>query len=971
MIKEILTKAAAKDFNDAVCDEYGLYYSKDYKRLLSYKNPLFSQDKRQSFSSIIIHPKTKIICEDAFRDYGTLTCHGFLDSVKTKLILPEGLEIIGNNAFTNSGISHVLIPKSVNTIYGNPFAFSRITEIENYSDFFKIKEGILYNENFDCLIHCFVQIESFISYSQTTCIRDGAFSCQLKLKSVILSNIEQIGNRTFYNCPNLEYIRFSEKLKTIGDEAFKNKIESSFFDEAEIESFNRTGKRKLVNDSREIIIPFNTEHIGKEAFPHITNIKSNSPNFIIDSNFLLSADGKILFNCLTTSKTVVIPESVEFIMGEAFEGCQSIERLIIPDNVKYIGNRAFRYCYELKSVYFESHFIELGEYVFSDCIKLKNITLPLELKKIPNGTFYNCPEICNNIFPNSVTIIGEYACSNCGFKELTMPKELITIGEYAFENCRQLHSLTLNDKIEIIGSFAFSSCDKIEELCFPKSLKEIGCYSFKLHNKVKISNRLMSIDDNGLGGDWHELIIYIPTQYVWDMVCYNEIKNYQHIVPSFKKWTLEERLSGLDLGTFSFTKYNGFNPYERDYNKPGLYSGDMECFISLYENYSPKITKKIVLDKRVKYVCNSAFVKSDCGVAFYADLGEVFLPDTIIAIGNNAFEFCGIKKFKLPELLEYIGDFSFKNTRIDNKIIIPKKVSHIGMNPFACDFIESYHLKIECHSPFFKIVDNILYTNDMKRLIYCFNFNDYIIIPDKVETIDDYAFSYLPTRNITIPSSVKWIGNHAFAWCNKLEKINLTNVRFIGKSCFCGCESLKKVTMPNSEIINASMFEYCNNLKTVKINFHTKKIDSYAFKNCPNLTKILLPPNITEIGEAAFLGSGIKKIVCESTYFEIKDNMLFTKGLRTLIYCFNKKSKVIVPEGVIEISNEAFANRKEMNNIRFPSSLLKLGERVFSGCSNLKLIDLSITEIQKLDKNVLACCGSKPQIKIKKKEKPS
>ncbi|MBO4661458.1 MAG: leucine-rich repeat domain-containing protein [Bacteroidaceae bacterium] len=979
METKLLTEVFLTDFSEAICDEYGFYYSRDYKRLLSYKNPYEKQDKMpRNLKKIIINPKTKIICEDAFRNckayekYIVSHCSGsyqacgleikFDNDNKTELVLPDGLEVIGKNAFTNSCFYKITIPKTVKTIYGNPFSYSDITIIKNLSPFFELENGILYTQTKDSLIHCFTQLESFISNSRTTIISDSAFASQQNLRTVILSNVKEIGDKVFYNCPNLEYISLPDKLEKIGVKAFKQKVASPHFSEDEREYYLDTRKRRLRNIPLEIVIPANTKYIGKEAFACISKIQSKSRNYIINDNLLLSTDGKVIYNCLGGLKTIAIPESVECIMGCAFEGIQSIERLIIPPNIKYIGNEAFRYCYNLKSVYFETNDIELGKSVFSDCISLKYITLPNNIKEIPERTFNNCPSIDSIVLPNTIVRIGEYAFDECSFHELSMPKELRIIEKCAFQGCNNLKTIILNEKLEEIGSFAFSDSDKVEELYIPKNVQKIGTYAFNIQKKVTISNTSMQMGDYGVGRREHELIIQIPTRYVRDMKCHHEIKEYWHIVPSFKEWTLAERLSGKDMGEYRHMHYDEYGHPVIDVSKPGTYSGDMECFISLFDNYSSNCVNKIALDKRVKYICNNAFKDYHNTTS---KLKSVIIPDTTIAIGDYAFEDTELNKLDLPDNLEHIGNFAFKDSIIKEKLIIPKTVSHIGTNPFANTWQKWYYTEVECLSPNFKIIDSILYTSDMKRLIYCFNHEDYIKVPETVVSIDDYAFSQLPLKSISIPFSVKQMGKSAFDYCRNLETININNVSVIGEGCFSGCKSLKKIVMPYSELVNAYMFNHCDNLKSVIINEHTQIIGEGAFKDCHNLTKLVLPKNVMQIGESAFVGSGIKNILCETSYFEVKDNILYTKGLRTLICSFNRKSKIVIPEGVVEISKEAFAGRKEMKSIQMPSSLQILGERVFSGCRSLELIDLRKTEIKKLDTYTLTECKSDPKVLIK------
>jgi hypothetical protein len=49
---------------------------------------------------------------------------------------------------------------------------------------------------------------------------------------------------------------------------------------------------------------------------------------------------------------------------------------------------------------------------------------------------------------------------------------------------------------------------------------------------------------------------------------------------------------------------------------------------------------------------------------------------------------------------------------------------------------------------------------------------------------------------------------------------------------FAGCTSLRKILLPNQ----------------------TRKIDDYAFFDCPALQTITIPPTTTELGQAPFSG---------------------------------------------------------------------------------------------------------------------
>ena len=91
----------------------------------------------------------------------------------TEYTVPTGVNIINNSAFLNtSSLTKVLLPEGLTTIGEDAFKNSGITSIE-------IPEGV-------------------------TSIRDSAFSKCSSLTSVVLpSTITSIGNKLFYNCSNL------------------------------------------------------------------------------------------------------------------------------------------------------------------------------------------------------------------------------------------------------------------------------------------------------------------------------------------------------------------------------------------------------------------------------------------------------------------------------------------------------------------------------------------------------------------------------------------------------------------------------------------------------------------------------------------------------------------------------------------------------------------------------------------------
>lgn len=194
-----------------------------------------------------------------------------------------------------------------------------------------------------------------------------------------------------------------------------------------------------------------------------------------------------------------------------------------------------------------------------------------------------------------------------------------------------------------------------------------------------------------------------------------------------------------------------------------------------------------------------------------------------------------------------IADFGLFNAESLTKITIGKNVKEIGtwamtnnqrLQEFCVDEANEY----------FTAVDGILFTKDMKTLLYYPNakgveFSKYgdplrrdpekddfvklsYVIPDGVETIREKAFYkcwYID--EITIPDSVKRIEEKAFHHCESLNELNLPKqLEFIGKDAFAYCKKIEKVTIPSTiKQIDEYAFFFCDSMK--ELNIEAKESD--------------------------------------------------------------------------------------------------------------------------------------------------
>ena len=142
--------------------------------------------------------------------------------------------------------------------------------------------------------------------------------------------------------------------------------------------------------------------------------------------------------------------------------------------------------------------------------------------------------------------------------------------------------------------------------------------------------------------------------------------------------------------------------------------------------------------------------------------------------------------------------------------------------------------------------------------LYC----EHFIIPEKYNTIEDYAFSVKehPSLNrlkkITFNSKISSVPHACFYLSYNLLEIELNNkIESIGFSAFYGCTNLKSVLKVESvKEIGFVSFKNCYSLE--KLDFvNIEKIDSYAFENCMNLNSIGKLNCIKSIGKNTTLNA--------------------------------------------------------------------------------------------------------------------
>jgi len=71
----------------------------------------------------------------------------------------------------------------------------------------------------------------------------------------------------------------------------------------------------------------------------------------------------------------------------------NIKSIVIPDSVEYIENYAFAYYKNLKSIEIPDSVKRIRNWAFECCENLKSIVIPDSVKRIGDGAFWNCESL--------------------------------------------------------------------------------------------------------------------------------------------------------------------------------------------------------------------------------------------------------------------------------------------------------------------------------------------------------------------------------------------------------------------------------------------------------------------------------------------------------------------------------------------------------------------------------------------------
>ena len=578
----------------------------------------------------------------------------FRDCASLENVVMDGVELIGKQAFMNTGLKNLALPGTMKqfgddafrncanlqtiainsnvTSYGK-YVFAEcplLAEVTIGGGATKLGDYMFYG----CAALKTATLPGTVTYlgrytfqgsglteidlsalTQLTCFGTSATSCSTSAVSYV-----------FADCKDLTRVVLPDSLTKIGGYAFYGCESLTDINLGNVVQFNDFALAGTSIGS--VTLSSALTHVGAGVFAGCANVeeiavRAGSSEYRSVSGVLYNEDDEIVaYPSGKVPEGGVLTITADMGVGEgALAGCTGISEVVIEEGITVIGDYAF-YDSAVKKVTLPSTLTEIGKYAFAYGA-LKSVTVP-----------------------ESVSIVGEYAFAYSMLESATLQES--NFGSYMFAGCGQLSQVTIEEGVTDIAAYMFQDCYSLTEIAIPESVTNIATYAFA-------------------GSGLKNFVVEERFEWVGDYAFAN---------------------SALESVTIRQDMY-GSSSYGSKQESKYVFSG---C-----ANLS-----NVTIEEGVTVIVASAFENCTALKSVYAlgadgvvrgEEGKTTFPESLTAIKGNAFKGTGFTIFTLPANVNSLGSGAFANCTALKSVVLPETIDDIQGTLFeGCTALESVTL---------------------------------------------------------------------------------------------------------------------------------------------------------------------------------------------------------------------------------------------------------------------------------------
>jgi len=611
----------------------------------------------------------------------------------------------------------------------------------------------------------------------------------------------------------------------------------------------------------------------------------------------------------------------------------------------------------------------IAPYAFYDEDDLTSVELPSTLQKIGNDAFEDCEGFTSMTFPNMLHEIEEWAFAYSNLKSLDLSGTSVSKISYSSFEGTMISSLVLSQVVDTVESYAFYGCNELTRVNFTNypAMKYMGDGVFM--NCDNLSQLVLSGALESIGGYLVEGCSALTDIGISSTVT---------LIPTFAS-------KDGNLYSANYQRFVLYAPGKEDTNF------DVPASVTTIGKYAFIDTKltSISTGENLQVIERGAF--EDC-----YNLGTVTLNSPFLdSIGAYAFAWdynlamLQVNAVTPPAIYD---EYVFLSSNTENCVLrVPSGSGTAYLNDSAWNVFSNMAEGLLLSSRTINLTSPGTLTSYMDYIDW--NYLEELILTGTMDARDIFfirdSLWALTSLDLSGATIVEYQGESSYyvstsnqqsVYSGLSKKLNVDATRL--KDAMIGLKSLgQKLKVPSTvvvypaNVIPEGAFYYKYGIKSIVLPDNVTSLGNYAFFGVgfdafdipasvtrigdycfcsTNLTTVHLPASVTEIGVSAFawmFENELFTIDPSNPSYTVYEGSLYSKDRSTLVAypAGSDVSTLTIPSPVTTIGSGAIAGNRAVEKITFPSTLQSIGIEAFCYCPALLKVDLTpcvnLTEI--------------------------